>query len=72
MASKDTHLFLAPGTPVRVASEYDGVIRQVCFGLAGTLYEVGWFIGGERQTAWLNESEFTTESVARARIGFKE
>lgn len=61
-----------PGAKVTIA---DGSIPAIITCVAiyahgGTLYEVAWWLEGDRHSVWLSEQEFTTEQV-KSGIGFK-
>lgn len=56
-----------PGTKVTV-NKLDGLILKVEISPA-ILYEVAWWSGTSRSTAWLNEFEFSTEKK-KSKIGF--
>lgn len=61
-----------PGQKVMIA---DGTIAAIIACVAvyahgGVLYEVAWWLEGDRHSTWLSEQEFTSEHV-KGEIGFR-
>lgn len=62
---------LPPGTPAVMNGDIHVHITAVTIRSSGLLYEVSWYVGAERRTAWVEPFEITTDTPP-TRIGFKQ
>lgn len=57
---------------ITTIGKVEGVITAISIRFNTVSYELSYFTRDEYKTAWLNESEFTTESKGRNEVGFKQ
>lgn len=62
---------IAPGSKVTIGDKFDAVVLAISIRQASVQYEVAWWNGNDRKSAWLEANEVTPGEVKPLVIGFR-